>query len=380
MRRAQGGGRSRSRRAAALTAACALALTGCTNQIDTRVSDTVVPSHPSTGTSRFTAATLTAAGDGWLTDGTSVAVTTDGAQSVTTLPTLPVAIGTVADLAVSPQFLDLVAVTASGGLQVFGSTDDGRTWTAQQVPAPAGAVGSARFVTDARRLVALAVTDVSSSSFSSGEWYSWSGRAWARYAAPSGGTASDTKGFAWLAGGPQGDTLYRSKDSGQTWAPVPVPCAGSVHTYSAAPQALATGTMALPVTVPAAGGGATLLTCVSSDGGETWTPLASTRVGVDVGPGTPVPASVVPGAVWFVTPSGDRVVLVSADGELTVISPSGLPGGVVSVSASSETAALVTVAAGACTGEPSCTAADQVLETTDGGETWKPYTQKPTGG
>jgi photosystem II stability/assembly factor-like uncharacterized protein len=349
------------------------------------------PNTPPSPRPRAEAGVISPSGYGWISDGTVLAWTADGGKAYTRARALPVALGTIWDVAVTEGRLYVVApppdsTVAYPAPQVFESGDGGSTWHRQALPAATTQYGSAKFVISAHRVVALAVTDTTSSAFSQGEWYSHAvDGTWTHHDAPSGGAASSTDGTQWLVGDAVDDTVYRTTDAGRSWRRVAVPSQyhGTWVAYSP-PEAFADGSLVLSATVPnAAGDHATLITYRSVNEGDTWTLIAAPTTPGGYGGGVAASSSVAGRSVWYVSPSGppgssddsSRVTRVATNGAVTSVTAETLPDQLTSLSALSDTEAIATVPGTSyCTTTLLvCGSSDTIVRTTDGGHTWHAF-------
>lgn len=314
-----------------------------------------------------------AAGRGWVAKAGRIGVTRDGGHSVSLLATLPVTREQVADVAVLPAAVQ-VATIGPSGLGVWASVDGGSKWSRLPVAAASGQVGAAQFVQDRSGVVGLQVTDTTSSNFSAGEWFTpRRDGTWDRHDVPAAGQVTSAGAALWLAGGPQASRLYRSVNNGTSWAATAATGCDLAGAAYAPPRENDSGALVLAVSAAGSASDVDLLSCMSADRGSTWHTAASIVVPQRLGPGTVVPSGVGGNSLWFVVPDATKVVRVAGDGTVSTLSPNGLPTGVVSVSATSDSAALVTTSTTSCrTNKGSCSTVDGVFQTVDGGRTWKP--------
>jgi hypothetical protein len=352
----------------ALTLACTVALAGCGSKAATSGTAGAQGSGVDAGR-------IGPAGRGWVANAGGIGVTRDGGRSVAWLATLPVPREQIADVAVLPGSVQVATVRPSGP-GVLVSVDGGSRWSPLPVAAASGPISSAKFVVDRAGVVGLQVTDETSSNFSAGEWFSpRKDGTWDQHDVPSGGPVTSAGSALWVAGGPQASTLHRSRDNGTSWAATVTKGCDLAGAAYAPPQENDSGALVLAASAPGPAGDVHLMSCMSGDHGATWLTVASTAVPQNLEPGTVVPSDVGGNSLWFVIPDATKVVRVTSDGTVSTLSPNGLPEGVVSVSAVSNSSAMVTTSTTSCpTDKASCTDVDGVFQTADGGQTWTPVT------
>jgi hypothetical protein len=316
-------------------------------------------------------------GSGWALTTKGLEVTSNGGASFALVHT-PVPITTIGDVTVDSSTI-VLAGSKDFTPWVQYSSDSGATWTAATLPVGSGNAGGVRLVAKNGTVVGMMVTDVTSSNFSSGEWYATSdgGQTWTHHAAPSGGSVTASNGNLWLVGGPQANLLYESSDAGSTWSKVSLPQAVSADGAAlTVPGALSDGDVVLVALIPTSNSGSTFGLDVyqSSDQGASWTLGASTSYHGSIGSGVSAPSIISSDVVWIGTPSGKpRLFRYTKGGRLTPTNSVGLyqEGSVSAVSAFGGSAAWATVQSGACpSGKSSCVEVGSLLATADGGQTW----------
>jgi len=283
---------------------------------------------------------------------------------------LPASVATVADAEFSADGHGLaVAATTSGALATYLTADNGKSW--RQMPiTPTEAVSEATVALSPDGSGWVAARNVSSSNFSFGELFSIpnTGPA-AHQTLPGFGRVrffSSTLGF--VAGGADGDHLWRTTDGGGSWVPSPlvVPADAAATTQAVGdPTMLRPEQGYIPVTTLDEGGRITFAVEKTNDGGASWSASGSpVALSGGIGPGVPV-ASDVSGSAWTaIAPDGSSLVR-SVDGGTTwtKVPVRGLSGGVVDTrfSAANTQVGVATTMDGTTT---------VLWRTVDGGQHW----------
>jgi hypothetical protein len=320
---------------------------------------------------------VSSSGLGWALTTKGLEITDNSGASFALVST-PVPADTIGDVAVGDRSI-VIAGWKDFAPWVQYSSDEGATWIAAAMPTGSGNAGGVRLVTENGTVVGMMVTDVTSSNFSAGEWYSTSdgGRTWRHYAAPSGGTVTFSTGKLWLVGGPVSNRLFESSDAGSSWSSVSIPptliADGAALTV---PGALSNGDVVMVAATPASDTGSTfgLSIYLSSEHGETWNLKAHTSYAGSIGTGVTATSVISSNEVWIGTPSGrPRIFRYDDGGGLMPTKSVGLfeEGSIVELSTISGTSAWATEENGACpSGKSSCTEVGSLLATSDGGQTW----------
>jgi hypothetical protein len=265
-----------------------------------------------------------------------------------------------------------LASLSGQSVRVFQSSNDGASWSASpgingQTP-PDGFTHLSLAATASRLFIVA--DEVTSSNFSSAAGFvrATTGARWTSVKLPTGGSVTALGDMLWLVGGPANDRLYASSD-GVSWQSATPPGLPPQATL-ANPVATGDGTI-LPVTVMGSTG--QLRYYLTRDGGATWTQVASTPVSQGTEAGVSIPESVSADTWIVISPDGSKIYkgTFSSNTSQTVISPNGLPGGVVQTEWSDSNDGVALVVNSACPqGKDSCRSMSAVFSTTDGGQTW----------
>jgi photosystem II stability/assembly factor-like uncharacterized protein len=286
-----------------------------------------------------------------------------------------------------------------GELSLLRTQDGGVNWEA--LPSPVSTGGEALSIEAAQLDFIdaatgwLAVKLQSGSSFSLGRLWATQdgGHTWEERSLPLGEAVKFLDAErGWVAGGPEGDELYRTADGGRTWqrqelAPSEANVPGS--RLVGLPDFVNEQDGLLPMTLSGEAGSAFVL-YATNDGGESWS--LETRQDLEPGsqPGNQLPFSLAANGRWWAgAPETAQLYTASAPSERAMrLTPAGLPEGVVVLDFASDQAGWALVQQGACQGykapageqtppgaEPfRCTLNSNLMSTMDGGQTWEGVT------
>jgi hypothetical protein len=326
-------------------------------------------------------------GAGWALTTKGLEITTDGGASFVLVST-PVPVATIGDVSFGGN-----AIVLAGWKDfkpwVEYSSNIGASWTNVQLPQGIDNAGGVQLVADANTVVGMLVTDVTSSNFSAGEWYSTSdgGLTWSHHSAPSGGTVTTSKGVLWLVGGPETNRLFESTDSGTSWSTVPLPAAINAEGAAlSSPRSFSNGELVLVAQTPTSNSGSTygLSVFLSSDHGASWTLSASTTLPGSIGIGVNSTTAVSSKVLWIGSSGGTPHVIQFEEGRGfsdTSSIGSYQEGFVSALSDLSETSLWATVQDGVCpSGKSSCMQVGTLSMTRDGGRSWSPVNLTPVSG
>ncbi|GEM_PF-5698266 len=316
-------------------------------------------------------------GFGWALTTAGLELTADGGSSFSVVQS-SIPVSNIGDVAVNDTDV-MVAGVRNFSPVIESSSDSGATWKSVALPVGSGNVGGVQLVTQSGTIIGMMATEVTSSNFSAGQWYSTSDRGltWTRHLTPSGGVVKAVGGNLWLAGGPQFASLYQSSDHGLTWSKVPIPTAAVTNGAAlSVPGELSNGNVVLVATTPNADAGSTfeVTVYVSSDLGARWSVLAKTSFAGQISPGIAIATSAAANTIWLGAPTDPNAVVVSSNGTLTTTSSINgvFPGGSInSINATRSFSAWVTTVKSECpSGKASCTDVGALIGTVDGGSTW----------
>ena len=350
---------------------------GSTSQQGATIPVSPPPSTASSAPARSLATGVLPNGFGWALTAAGIEITVDGGRSFSPVQS-PIPESKIGDVAVDHTNVMLAGVSNSSPL-IESSSDSGVTWKSVILPLGSGNAGAVKLVTQKGTIVGMMVTDVTSSSFSAGEWYGTSdrGATWTYHSTPSGGVVTALGADLWLAGGPQSASLFRSADRGVTWSKVSIPAAAlSQGAALSVPGELSNGRLFLVATTPNLGTASMFVVTVyvSSDHGARWNVLSHKPFVGQISSGVTVAASIVGDTIWVGATTEGKIVKISANGNLTTTSIIGrvYPGGFISsISASGSSSAWVMAAKGECpSGKSSCIEDYALIRTVNGGRTW----------
>jgi hypothetical protein len=235
----------------------------------------------------------------------------------------------------------------------------------------------------------MLVTDVTSSNFSVGEWYSTKdgGRTWNYHGYTSGGVITAANGVLWLAGGPVFNRLYESKNSGTSWSRVLLPAALTAESAAlSSPQPWGNGEWVLAAQIPTSNSGTTygLSIYLSRDNGASWSLDASTTLPGSIGVGVNAMTTVSSGVLWIGSEGGTPRLIRFEEGPgfSNTSSIGSYPDfSVTAVSAFGATSLWATVQGGVCpiSGQTICQEVEvgRLSITHDGGRSWSPINLTP---
>jgi len=269
----------------------------------------------------------------------------------------------------------------SGSLLAYRTEDGGKNWeTAPLGTSDADSYGAASYVSFADTKNGWAVVKlVTGPNFSRGDLYRTTdgGISWTKLPIPIGDPivfSSPSDGFA--AGGPAGDQLFVTRDGGVTWEAQtvvpPTPFAASYPVY-ALPSYIEGGAAVLPVTFTGAASGMAFYR--SNDGGRTWSLQHSFPSLQALSTGTRMASDITESGGWVAAaPNGGRIFRSTSTQEVEEVAPNGLLPGVVDIDFADAKSGWAVVHEGRCPAglKDGCVIIQQLLATTDGGQTWAP--------
>jgi hypothetical protein len=316
-------------------------------------------------------------GAGWALTTRGLEITSNGGASFEVVNT-PVPVASVGDVSFNGTAI-VIAGWKNFKPWVQYSTNMGASWTVAQLPQGSGNAGGVQLVTDNNVVVGMMITDVTSSNFSAGEWYPTpnGGLTWSHYAAPSGGPVTASHGVLWIVGGPVGNRLYKSTDSGSSWSNVLLPTA--VVAKGAAlslPGAFRNGVLALVAQTPTSNSGSTygLAVYLSSDRGAAWSLGGNMSLPGSIGYGVGATTAISSNVLWIGSSSGvPRIVRFVEGGGFSVTTSVGpyRQGFVSALSGQNATSLWATVQDGVCpSGKASCMQVGSLSATNDSGQNW----------
>ena len=308
---------------------------------------------------------LEAQAEGWAATTRAVSSTVDGGLSWKAVSPPGVTPAQVRGIRISGTAGWFVVATGMRKtlLALYSTTDRGRTWSSVPLPVPpdADVAAPADVVPVGTQLFVGLRLQPNRFGLSRGALLkSVDGRTWTRSALPAGGRLSfPTAKDGWLVGGLANEQLYATHDTGKTWRAVRPRAAitGAASSVYAPPVFFSATEGVLPVSL-AAGTRSVLAFETTTDGGRSWSPAATVRLGKSLAFGSAVPAAVVAPDYWLAA-VGTRLVAVT-DGGLARTTVGTLPGTVTRLQFTSSSTGWAQVAGSGL----------NLYATTDGGVTW----------
>jgi len=322
-------------------------------------------------------------GQAWSTATTDKQITLRTSHGWKTV-TLPVAPADGDSVAVNGDTVVAVGFD-SGGMVVQSSTDLGTTWSTQTVssddPSAAATVAvsptTGRFVAGVRHTVRIGAVDGPGPAYVGDH-----GSSIRQITMPGDARNAGWAGDALVvpAGGAGNHSLFRSDDSGNTWADLTKAITGSVPPnhdipltlpYFGPVLTLGDGTaVVLEETLTDTGLSATVLH-FTADTTYTQVVSLSFRGNLDGGPVHLVSSTYGADAIAIASLDGPTITVVGVDGSVTAIPAAGLPAAPDAISFQDETNGLAQVTVSGCTGDKTdCTSTSTMYVTTDGGHSW----------
>jgi len=308
---------------------------------------------------------LEAQAEGWAATARGLSSTADGGASWES----------VSPPGVSPNQIRGIRITGTNGwlvvatgvrktpLALYSTVDRGHTWTSSTLPVPTDVdVAAPADIEPVETQLFVGIRlEPNRFGLSRGVLLKSSdGVKWKQAPLPAGGRLSfPTARDGWLVGGLANERLYATHDAGKTWkAVVPPPAiTGAASTVYALPVFSSETDGVLPISL-AAGTRSVLAFETTYDGGRTWSPAATVRIGKSLSFGSAVPAAVVDSNYWLAA-VGTRLVAVT-DGGLTRKTVGTLPGTVKGLQFSSSSTGWAQVSGSTL----------KLFATADGGATW----------
>lgn len=343
----------------------------------TATKQNLVTSTSSMSSGRVSSADITPGGFGWVLTTAGLELTANGGTSFSVVHS-PIPALDIHDVAINEVHVHIAGVINNSPV-IERSDDSGATWKVVALPQGSGNAGAAQFVIDRGTIAGLLVTDVTSSNFSSGEWYATSngGVTWTLHEIPAAGVVTAVAGDLWLSAGPHFTSLYRSDNEGATWTKVLIPAAALANRNAVSvPGQFTNGNIVLVSTAMNSSGapkyGVTVY--VSGDLGGTWKVLTHTAFAGLISSGETVTSAVFNNTIWLGSPTDQRVVTISSNG---IVAPASTTneiysgGSISSISPTASSAAWITTMKGQClSGKTSCDEVGVLIKTVDSGKTW----------
>jgi N-acetyl-anhydromuramyl-L-alanine amidase AmpD len=308
---------------------------------------------------------LEAQADGWATTARGLSSTADGGVSWESVSPPGIVAAQIRGVRIDGARGWLVASTGirKTPLALYSTLDRGHTWTSAPLPVPADVdVAAPADIEPAETQLYVGVRlQPNRFGLTRGALLkSADGLKWTQLPLPAGGRVSfPTAKDGWLVGGLANEQLFATHDAAKTWRTVRPPPAitGAASTVYALPVFSTPQEGVLPVSL-AAGTRSVLAFETTVDGGRSWTPAATVRIGKSLAFARAVPAAVVDAGYWLAA-VGTKLVAVT-DGGLGRKTVGTLPGTVTALQFSSPTAGWARVAGSGL----------RLFATTDGGATW----------
>ena len=329
--------------------------------------------------------------DGWVLTGSRLFWTgSDGQDWIDITPGLPStgSIHAVIFLDLQTGFVLGSNPQADGSLvlQLERTSDQGRHWASTVIQTfapddPLVNLENASMDWLDEKIGWVSVKQPSGSNFSSGTVFRTEdgGQTWVRLSLPIGEAIHFVNSqVGWLAGGPAGDQLFKTQDGGNTWEKQPIPAglasAESSSLYAPIFDSLENGL--LPV-VTQTGNDFQLGIYDTGDGGQRWGSVSSLPLGSQVGrlPLHLLDAHNLVAAV----PGSDRIIRMANGDVQTVLNQDGMSANIIDLKMHSLNFGWAKWHTADCSKQPAadgsttiaCTATTKLIETLDGGITWK---------
>lgn len=337
----------------------------------------LVTSTSAMSSGRAPSANISPDGHGWVLTTAGLELTSNNGDTFNTVQS-PIPTPNIHDVAVNGAQIR-IATVINGSPVVELSSDFGATWKVVSLPEGSGNAGVAQFVTESRMVVGMLVTDVTSSNFSSGEWYSTldGGLMWVHHEIPAAGVVTSANGNLWLVAGPQFKTLYRSSNHGAAWTKVTTPDSASTNAEAfSMPGEFINGDMVLVATemnlATASKFGVTIY--LSSDLGVTWKVSTHTAFAGQINSGEAITSGIYGNSIWLGSAIDQKILIISSDGTMTSTTSTNAifpGGGIYSLTPTRNSTAWVTAMSDQCpSGKTSCTEVGALLKTVDSGKSW----------
>ena len=352
----------RSRSILTMVAICMAGLTGCGVAQQSGISPAAMTTM--SGAAPLDAALLTPT-FGWVLTPDQLLISQDGGRTFSAVD-VPIPAGTARAAYFATPETGVVTASSGQSLTVARTTDGGRAWRTTTVPGaaatPAGYSSlNMSFGDDAHGAVLARAATSQAFSLATIFITTDGGTSWSAHPAPEAGVVHvEPGGRIWLAG----TTLNNSTDQGRHWTLSTLALAGPVTSATISPPIAAT----LPVTV-LVDDRAEVQLLTTTDGGRSWGEPTRLPVHGKTGPGVRLAVTNTPsGPVVYDTIAGHAYRQTGAD-----LRPSGLTDGIQTVTfISNNHAGWALASHGTCnTNKRSCSYRHNLLATTDGGTTWR---------